>query len=95
MCRPARFHACLAGGGTIKIKAGHECTGGDETALQSTGGGSFENCRDKCIAKKGSDCKFFIFGTGSNKGSCWWEETCNTFAAGQFDVYSVYSVQRK
>ena len=52
---------------------------------------SVKECSDECIANKGADCKFFIYGkdgTEVNKtGQCWWEESCDTFVKDSYDVY--------
>jgi len=72
-----------------KIKSGHECSSGAETNLSQQE--SVEACLAACVAAKGDDCKYFVFGTGSKAGRCWWEETCTTFTSNQYDVYSVNS----
>ena len=56
--------------GYSKLKSGKECkSGGTKLGTFSSVG----QCADACRAK--GSCTYFIYGTGSKSGSCWWEYT--------------------
>jgi hypothetical protein len=78
----------------LLYKMGHECLDGDGTnddeqplGTQAT----VEECRAACLQKGGHDCNYFIFGTGSKAGRCWWEydSACDSgeFEADEYDIY--------
>ena len=76
-----------------KIKSGKECSSGKEEDLGTQS--SVDACRAACIAKKGASCRFFIFGTGSKAGACYWEESCDSFSTNKYDAYTVVTPKGK
>ena len=55
------------------VKSGHECKSADENLGRQV---SIADCARACRKKTG--CNFFVFGTGSKDGKCYWEKTQNT-----------------
>ena len=76
-----------------KLESGKECSSGKEENLNTQR--SVDACRAACIAKKGASCRFFIFGTGSKAGYCYWEESCDSFSTNKYDAYTVVTPKRK
>ena len=54
-------------------KRGAECKSADENLGSQV---SIADCARACRKKTG--CNFFVFGTGSKDGKCYWEKTQNT-----------------
>ena len=52
------------------VKSGVECKSGDEFLGKEI---SIAECANACKEKAG--CNFFVFGTGSKDGECYWEKT--------------------
>ena len=52
------------------VKSGVECKPGDEFLGKEI---SIAECANACKEKAG--CNFFVFGTGSKDGECYWEKT--------------------
>ena len=77
---------CATAAGYKRIHVGKDCKSGAELDL---GGGkaSVAACGTACTAAKGAGCKYFIFGTGSKAGNCWWEESCSSTSTNSYDVY--------
>ena len=74
------------------IKAGNECKSTDEKL------GEFETvweCAYACREKSG--CNYFVFGTGTKAGRCYWEKTksrqCQEgLKSNQYDFYEMISM---
>ena len=77
---------CVCATGYKRIHVGKDCESGAELDL-GAGKASFEACGAACTAAKGAGCKYFAFGTGSKAGRCYWEESCSTTSADNFDIY--------
>ena len=52
------------------MKRGVECKSDDESLGDEM---SIAECEKACMDKVG--CNFFVFGTGSKDGKCYWEKT--------------------
>ena len=71
------------------VKSGAECHSTDQNL------GRFDNlqeCSDACLNK--NECTYFIYGTGSKAGRCWWEKTHNHCCSEGWenDEYNFYEV---
>ena len=71
------------------VKSGAECNSKDQKL------GRFDNlqeCADACLNK--NECVYFVYGTGSKAGYCYWEKTnsrdCSEgWENDKFDFYEV------
>ena len=71
------------------VKSGHEC-GSEDTYLDTFD--SLSKCSKACKEEDG--CKYFLFGTGSKKGKCYWEKTNSAectdgWKTNQYDFYEI------
>ena len=71
----------------ILRKVGAECDSSYEWLGDQS---SVYNCAVACRAKSG--CKFFIFGTESSYGNCYWEKTQTAECSWNYDSYNFYEL---
>ena len=71
------------------VKSGAECRSGDQEFRRFD---SLQECADACLNK--NECVYFIYGTGSKAGRCWWEKTHNPCCSEgwEIDEYNFYEV---
>ena len=71
------------------VKSGRECKSGDENLGDQD---TPTECAKACKEKTG--CNFFVFGTGSKTGKCYWEKTPNAGCpeGWKYNDYNFYTV---
>eukprot|EP01084_Bolivina_argentea_P018880 35126_1 len=53
--------------------------------------GKYDNvneCHNACVKTKKTSCKYFVFGTDSKYGNCYWENGCTTFESALYVTIS-------
>jgi len=83
------FLVAVSAADYIKRKSGSECESSDYKLGKFS---TVEECADACRQKDG--CKFFIYGTGSKSGYCYWEytKTADCSEGWETDKYNFYEV---
>ena len=74
------------------VHSGAECNSDDQALGEPGAFADAEACAAACAAQDG--CSYFIFGTGSKAGDCYWEKTSSSactegWESDEFDFYSV------